>query len=111
MGMFGYLLAIIACYLLYDGALIAGLPLFFIGGFLSGNLKISISSLGIMMMIGGGAYGVHYEFTPAVIITMVVGFILSGLGGRSGGWEIDLSDIFDSGSDSGGDSGGGGGGD
>jgi len=105
-GIIGYLLAIIACYLLYEGALIVGLLLFFVGGFLSGNLKISVSSLGIIMVIGGGAYGYHHEFTLEVVITMIVGFILSGFGGRSGGWEIDLGDFFDSGSDGGGDGGG-----
>ena len=106
MAIVGYLLAAIAGYLLYDGALIGGLPLFFVGGFLSGNLKISLSSLGIMMMIGGGAYGYHNEFSPEVIVTIVIGLVLSGLGGRAGGWEIDLGDIFDSDSDGGGDGGG-----
>lgn len=107
----GYLIALAAIYLLYDGALFIGMPLFFVGGFLAGQLKIRISSLGIMMMVGGGAYGFHNEFTPAVIITIILGFFLSGLWRGRNDWGIDLGDLFDSDGDSGGGDGSGGGGD
>lgn len=103
----GYMIGLGAIYLLYDGALYVGIPLFFIGGFLAGQLKIRIFSLGIMMMVGGGFYGFHHEFTQAVIITIIVGFFLSGLWRGKNDWGVDFGDFFDS--DSGGDGGDGGG--
>ena len=102
----GYLIGLAAVYLLYTGALYVGIPLFFIGGFLAGQLKIRISSLGIMLMVGGGFYGFHHEFTPPVIITIVVGFFLSGLWRGRNDWGVDFGDFFDSDSGSGGDGGG-----
>ncbi len=108
MAIVGYLIGLAAVYLLYTGALYVGMPLFFIGGFLAGQLKIRLSSLGILLMVGGGFYGFHHEFTPVVIITIVVGFFLSGLWRGRNDWGIDFGGFFDPGSGDGGGDGGGG---
>lgn len=103
MAIFGYLTLIAGAILLYDNSISIGLLLVFFGGFLSGNLKISMSSLGVMIIVGGSAYGFHNEFTDSIILTIVIGFILSGIGGRNSVWEIEVGDVFSDSSGDGGD--------
>lgn len=96
MSSLGYLVAIVGVVLLYDNSLAFGLILFFMGGALAGDLKISIPSLGIMIVVGGIAYGFHNGFSDPVIVAIFVGLILSvGRSISGSGAEADIGDTYD----------------
>lgn len=93
--------------------------MFLFGGWLAGGLKLSLRSLGVVLMVGAIAVGFHHGVSLPVVITGVVGFLMAnsrrrhrrGRDGDDGwGFDIDFSDFsdFGGGGDGGCDGGGGG---
>lgn len=92
---FGYLIAAIGLYLLYENQIILGVLLLALGGLLSGGLSASVSSLVHVVLIGLTAYALQNEFTWGIIsgIAFTIALVILS---RSGGgdWEIEYC-IFD----------------
>ena len=113
----GYLLVLLSLYVLYQGTIIFGAILFFLGGFIAGKLFISLRSTGVLILVSSIAYGYHNAFSPTVFFIIFVGFVLACFNTRRSsqrsddGWGIDIDfSSFGSSSDNdgGGDCGGGG---
>lgn len=113
MNIIGYLISLLGLYSLYQGDLVLGGIIFFVGGFLASKIAICIRSSGVMTLVISTFYGYHNEFSPAVLFILLIGFVLACFNTRrtldNTHWGIDF-DFSSLGSDSGSDCGGGDGG-
>jgi hypothetical protein len=113
MNIIGYLISLLGLYSLYQGDLVLGCVIFFVGGFLANKISISIRSSGVMILLVATAYGYHHEFSQSVFFILLIGFALACFNtkrtsGRSDwGFDFDFSSLG-SDSDCGGSDGGGG---
>lgn len=94
MKIFGYLLTLLALYLLLVGEVYFGAIFFVVGGGFSQKLTFSLRSLGLVIEVTAIAYGYHYGFSPGVILVMFVAFILACFNNKradgGAGWGLDL---------------------
>jgi hypothetical protein len=94
MSLVGYILALIGIYGLYNGDLILGGIIFFVGGFFAKKLFFSIRSSGVMTMALSIAYGYHNEYSPTILFLIFIGFVLACFNSkresRDDGWGIDF---------------------
>ena len=104
----GFLLAIAGLALLYTNSLLLGIVSFILGGFFAKGLFVSLKSLAMVVGVYTAAYGYHNEFTPLIIVILVVciWFVFFSRKRREfdaekWGCEWDIGDIFGSDGDAG----------
>lgn len=109
--MIGYLIALLGLYSLFQGDLIVGGVIFFIGGFSARKITICLRSVGVMTLVIATAYGYHNEFSPTVLFILLIGFILACFntkrtsGNDYWGIDFDLSSLGSESISDGGDGG------